>query len=130
MARPPVSLPKKLKVAAPTMAARKNSRRSTPQIVSGLLMDLQRRRQITSFDMLTSRKKPSHKAHRANGHTDSENDPSQRPFGITFAEGKHEAADHNGHQAQPSCDRTRKRLAQYVNGILPRRIGVGGQRRH
>ena len=37
---PPKRLPKKLKVAPPITAAKKKSRRSTPQIVSSLFMDL------------------------------------------------------------------------------------------
>jgi hypothetical protein len=45
---------KKLKVAAPTIAARKKSFRSAPQIVRGLLIDLGTRLKLGSFVMAIS----------------------------------------------------------------------------
>src|SRR5262249_49364928 len=112
----------------PTIMARKNNRRSTPQIVSGLLMDLYTRWQITSFDMASSRKEPIHKVHGTDRHSDAKNDSGQCAFGLPFAKGEHQPANDNGHQAEAARDGSREGRAQNIHSVLPRRSGIDGRR--
>ena len=109
---PPRNDPIRLNVAAPITAAQKNSFLSTPRIVSGLFSDLYTRfmRMIVSLAFQRGReckhlgdtKQPRHKVHRSQSDPETEHNAGKDLLGLPFAEGKHQTANNNRDERQPS----------------------------
>src|SRR6266403_784946 len=90
---PLTRLPKKLQVAPPMISARKNNRRSAPQMVRGLLMARKTGCTWAWFGISSglSRKQPCHEIHCPYRHANAKDDAGQRALGLSLPECKDQA---------------------------------------
>src|SRR6266403_5744297 len=84
-----------------------------------------KRSRIARFRRLVSRKEPSHEVDGGDGHAHAEQNAGEYTLRTAFPKGKGQPRDDNGDKREPSGDCAGEGLLQYVDRVLPWRVGLG-----
>src|SRR5713101_7170283 len=77
------------------------------------------------FRSLVSRKEPSHEVDGGDGHADTEEHAREYTLRTAFPKGEGQSGDDDGDKREPSGDGAGEGLLQYIDRVLPWRVGLG-----